>query len=492
MATGCAFFGAFVLLCLIGATAPEVLTQRASSWSPIAFVPVNQAHETPSSWSGQFTGLSSLNQFMWLDCQLRRDEATSSAKLQFDISIKMDLVGVLDGDEDMIADDKSISRTVVCEQGARRCDTFAVFALETVKYSEYRVHLSFQPKPEALDNPVVMEMQLTLNTLNASWTKFDLCWKYFFLAATLFVLFVPWQGFGYMWELRRIDPASWTSQQKWILGLLFGLVLFNDPLYAAEVYTSSSVALASLYLFFSCTFVCALLHFWLCVLDDMRLEVSDSGSDFGSSGRRTFAQAIRFHSPKLLLVVVIWIVLLAIYSYVRVQRNYDPTYDGVGDNVVVGGQVVLIIAMIIYVIWLLFLLVTGFSAARNLSPPFKLIFAITVFTILCAVVALFGGFLYPIPALGINYLLFYALFSLYVWTLAYSYSPMKDEEMYTPGMTLPDETSIELHTNSIQLGQTYTIEDEDDGDYDDRDARYEDEGNDMLGGEDDDGDEVIV
>src|SRR5690606_5557467 len=103
--------------------------------------------------------------------------------------------------------------TIECDKGASRCNSFHVFALDTVAYSEYRMQLSFKSKPESLDTTQEMQLQLTLNTLNASWTKFDLCWKYFFLATTLFVLFVPYQGFGYIWELRRVDTSAWTSQQ---------------------------------------------------------------------------------------------------------------------------------------------------------------------------------------------------------------------------------------------------------------------------------------
>lgn len=138
-------------------------------------------------------------------------------------------------------------------------------------------------------------------------------------------MFLPQEGF--LIRLLTIPHRLWSFEQRWITALLIALLFFNDPFFAAQLYSPHPDSIAILYIFFTSTFVGMILIFWLCVLDEMR---STDASGVGSldSGRRT---PIKFYTPKLILVILIWSILMASYAYVRTQRTGDPTYEGLDD-----------------------------------------------------------------------------------------------------------------------------------------------------------------
>jgi hypothetical protein len=75
-------------------------------------------------------------------------------------------------------------------------------------------------------------------------------------------------------------------------------------------------------------FLANLLLFWLCTLDEMRNTESVVVSI--ETGKR---QSIQFYLPKAILLGIIWGMLVATFSYVRTQRDGDPTYEGLDDNI---------------------------------------------------------------------------------------------------------------------------------------------------------------
>lgn len=50
---------------------------------------------------------------------------------------------------------------------------------------------------------------------------------------------VPWQqvlALVYFCKLTRVPAQRWSYEQKWIGGILVGLMFFNNPLLAMEIY----------------------------------------------------------------------------------------------------------------------------------------------------------------------------------------------------------------------------------------------------------------
>lgn len=67
----------------------------------------------------------------------------------------------------------------------------------------------------------------------AQYTKFEMIWKDIFLVVTLFILFT--KDYGYVWKLQTVPARQWSSHQIWVLLLLCGLVMFNDPFFSLQV-----------------------------------------------------------------------------------------------------------------------------------------------------------------------------------------------------------------------------------------------------------------
>ena len=81
--------------------------------------------------------------------------------------------------------------------------------------------------------------------VDTNYTAFEMGFKGFFFAATLLVLLLPRRGF--LWSLRNVPSRFWSAEQQWVLGLLCGLLVFDDPLFAARIYTDGALALTEMY-----------------------------------------------------------------------------------------------------------------------------------------------------------------------------------------------------------------------------------------------------
>jgi len=76
---------------------------------------------------------------------------------------------------------------------------------------------------------------------------------------------------GFFTKLSTLPRKQWSYQQKWVTVLLIGLFFFNDPLFRYTIYAEHSrtaEALAAIYIIWSGGFVCLLMLFWLCALDE--------------------------------------------------------------------------------------------------------------------------------------------------------------------------------------------------------------------------------
>ena len=79
---------------------------------------------------------------------------------------------------------------------------------------------------------------------------------------------------GYFSKLCGTSRAVWSYQQKWITALLILLFLFNDPLIYYEIYNTrvGAEVVGGFYIAQMALFICALMLFWLCALDETRAQ----------------------------------------------------------------------------------------------------------------------------------------------------------------------------------------------------------------------------
>ena len=87
--------------------------------------------------------------------------------------------------------------------------------------------------PEVLHCVSVFPSPPSPSCLFLQYTKFEMIWKDIFLVVTLFILFT--KDHGYVWKLQTVPARQWSSHQIWVLVLLCGLVMFNDPFFSLQV-----------------------------------------------------------------------------------------------------------------------------------------------------------------------------------------------------------------------------------------------------------------
>lgn len=82
-------------------------------------------------------------------------------------------------------------------------------------------------------------------------------------------------------------------------------------------------------------FVTALLMFWLCTFDELRLD--EGGPRDGGNPYATRRSMVVFFAPKGALMAAIFSVLVWLYLHLNSMRDTDPTYDGSRDNLLWAG-----------------------------------------------------------------------------------------------------------------------------------------------------------
>lgn len=430
------FFLSFAFCVIIGATGPNVIQSRNDS------VSILQVDDNGNAeWIGSVNDMLQLNQLFWISVIVYRPSS-----LDDDIGVIETFVNVtgydsLGGDvgSELFFLNRHAKHSVYC--AGNECSEFYVFGQSSIRYRRYDLRIRFSNiDPKFLQsNDNLFEILVDLHTINSEYSKFELGWKAFFGLTTLLVLFLPQEGFFI--KLYFIPHTLWSFEQTWVLGLLLSLLFFNDPLFAAQLYTEYSDSFAILYIFFTCTFAAILLLFWLSVLDEMRVSAVTPQSlpsilsHVSSWKGDTRRQWQLFYVPKLALVSIIWAILISTFVYIRTERKGDPTYEGLDDWVLRNAEVALVALLFLYIFWLFILLVLNFSRIVQLSSPFKFLFAVTVCIYCIVFTGLFAGYFYPLSTSAVVFLCFYALINFYVWVLAFAFAPLGTDEGYTKAIT---------------------------------------------------------
>lgn len=431
--TTLAFIISFILCVVIGATGPQVLQSRSDGLSVLE---VNESGD--AVWNGSINDMVQLNQLFWLSVKVGR-----SAHLDDEIGVIETLIDVTGYDgrigssEDVIVFERHDKHAVYCNSDT--CSEYYIFGQSSIRYRSYAVSIRFADiDTKFIQSNGSFEVLVNLHTVNSEYSKFELGWKAFFCLTTLIVLFLPMEG--YFVKLYSVPLNIWSFEQTWVLGLLTCLFFFNDPFFAAQLYTEYTDGMAILYIFLTCTFIAVLLIFWLSVLDEMRTsalmaDTTSSSSLLPYSFGRDERNMLWFYGPKLMLVCSIWGILISTFVYIRMDRKGDPTYEGLDDWVLRNVEVALVVLLAAYIFWLFMLLVLTYSKIVELSSPFKFLFGVTAFLYGIVFTGLFAGYFYPLSSSAVVFLCFYASINFYVWTLAFAFAPLSTDEGYMKATT---------------------------------------------------------
>jgi hypothetical protein len=190
---------------------------------------------------------------------------------------------------------------------------------------------------------------------------------------------------------------------------------YNDPTVTFEIYSQSPIWDAFSILF-GVTFITAMLSFWLCLIDVVRLSPV---MEFAENTR-----GMAFYLPKAILMTSLWFTVVAVYMWTRLQQDGDPVHNQPTDlKHFVFLKMLSFLVLAIYGIWLIYLILRSVAVLRRLRLSFVFFFLLTAFVIVVTFLGVATGAYNPLPARKTNFLPFLTLSNLYVMTLAWAYQP---------------------------------------------------------------------
>ncbi|CAM9888909.1 unnamed protein product, partial [Phaeothamnion confervicola] len=143
------------------------------------------------------------------------------------------------------------------------CGWVGLLNIDFVNYHTYYFEVSAakgQEKPKA-------HQKHRLHLLTRQRCRFQNAWCYSFVIIVLAFMLLPRLGFFVC--MLRVPKALWSRQQKWTAALLVSLFFFNNPFYAAMIWSSSPGFWYGVYGMAVATFLALLCVFWLDLFDDI-------------------------------------------------------------------------------------------------------------------------------------------------------------------------------------------------------------------------------
>jgi hypothetical protein len=207
------------------------------------------------------------------------------------------------------------------------------------------------------------------------------------------------------------DQLTW--EQKMMIALAIGLILYNNPLFAVE-YLTSGWFIVFLSALSELLFTCVLFLFWFFILDKLRLE-SDSEE-----------LELRYADiPKLLGVLLYGMLAIIFYAYTSIRERLTPLFS-VPDHIT-PIQVVFYLIAVLYVclvLWIASLIVLTAPLAFNRQKSRFLFFAVpTLFLIVSVVIGIFTGTVGPFGRNTIGMVYYSVLYNVYVTVLLWGFGP---------------------------------------------------------------------
>jgi len=426
---GCAFFVGLILCIIVGAAGPDVFSEHADPDGSTVTIRPSEEGEGVSQgiWMGLLTGMKKKHRIMWVTGSFDRPDFLNNDRpeieLTFDQKMFITIEGLHGEDErHILADRVERDRKVVCPAHQDRCSDFLIFFQTYIRFPQYRVEVQFIHPGEIADgvNPE-LKCFMKFFFINEDYTQFELGWGYLFMALTTIVCVVFFLQLVYRlgwWK-------EWNTQQRWLVILLPFLWFFNDPFFAGQILDATH-GLPEFNIFIISGFMATLLLFWLCMMDQIRTEHRTM-----NAGAKKWAIP-KWIIPKAVLCFMIFVANMAVFLDLYHSESVDPTYDGVNEdkrkNLAFTGAISVFMA--IYCIWFIYLVVSAFHHIKDMLPAYRFMFFVTLLVVLLSVIGVFVAALYPIQSSPIEFLTYYGMYNLYLWMLAYAYTPLKPEEQY--------------------------------------------------------------
>lgn len=300
-----------------------------------------------------------------------------------------------------------------------QCDVFNILHLDYIHNDRYSIDLSFF-NIEDSKSYQIKDYTFTFNSFNPSFTKFELWFRFMFLAITFFVLIL------YTNSLQKFSLRDWSIEQKWVYILLRSLLFFNNPFFPLIVLVDSWIPQV-LDAFFQSTYLALLMVFWL---------------SFYHGVRQNDRNFMTFYVPKFLVVFTVWLMSLVLLLWQQIRSMADPTYNLTLDETYYFiFRAAFLVFFVVYLLFLLYLLIRAIAELKSMPYyDIRIKFSTTLmFTIIVtlAVIAILRVRSDPFSQSllenfiknyrnTVEFCSIFALFNFYTFTLAFAYSPAKN------------------------------------------------------------------
>ncbi|CAM9740297.1 unnamed protein product [Scytosiphon promiscuus] len=171
-----------------------------------------------------------------------------------------------------------------------------------------------------------------------------MAWYYGWVFITLLVMFLPRHGFFTVAISDGTSWKQWSRLQKWAAVLLVGLFFFNNPFFAAQIYSTGP---RSSFIWFAIAegiLVSLLLQFWLDRLFDAG-RGQNEGRSKGAAARTAGA----------MLVALLCVVYVLNMIHLRVSRDGNPDRVHKYPYTSTDTEQMLTVLCLVYCVWVLLL-----------------------------------------------------------------------------------------------------------------------------------------
>jgi hypothetical protein len=256
----------------------------------------------------------------------------------------------------------------------------------------------------------------------ASYTVFQMGWKYFFVTASILV----WLTYTVLlWGSKDANGARFSTsfEQNYVWALGFMLIWFNDPSFAASV-LHPNFGISAFYALCVVTFLTLLLMFWAIYFHIAVLQ-SEGGSTWTLDGHRN-KLGLWFWIPKIIFACIFYLSTLTLYLFSRYMQLTDASYN-MGESLQspIGEYFTSIVFIIVglYILYLFVLLVLGCRNIKRMRRGYRFFIAMTLITFVIIIVGLYMNAFTSTRSTSGTYLMMYGVANIYVWLLQLSYLP---------------------------------------------------------------------
>lgn len=296
-------------------------------------------------------------------------------------------------------------KQVTCSSRSTYCDSVVIMNVPYIDYDSYQFNITTD---DALSKGYLL-VKYYFAVHNASYTLFELWFRFFFLVTTVIVIIL------YAIKLRGFEWKDWAIEQRWVACLLFGLLGYNNPLFPLTVLLDGAFwpFLDQMLLV---SFLVLLMFFWIIMFDGIRTEPA----------LQTFRT---FYLPKFIMLALFWIAAVVIFTWIELNQIRNPGQDVYSQAGFLVFYVIMIILLVIYLFWLSYVVFRAISSRNTmpyLSLRIKFFGAFTLLVLLVVIGGVIFGVVGPISNNAAAFLSFVSLLNLYVYTLSFVYFPSKD------------------------------------------------------------------